>query len=301
MKKSKIIIPAVAVLTLSVAAGITGTVAWFSATQSVTLNGSNVAVFNTEGTLSMALTNNTGAATAIATNAVTFGNFTHASYDTVVKKIYTLQDGASTTNKYYEKKITDVLTSSTTEGGNIYYAAKFEATFSITSSTTDKYELLFDATTAGSKISVKNSGSGLDVFNAFRVAMSVAGTSEKVLVWAPQFAGSITSAADSEKKGVDYVNGLTSTSIGTNYSDVAVKNKDSKFTTSTSKKVVEGDNTLLSKTLSGTTPVKVDFTCWFEGLDPACVSGSDDLSTQDAIQRTVTMGFYALNQTNMPD
>ena len=299
MKKSKIIIPAVAVLTLSVAAGITGTVAWFSATQSVTLNGSNVAVFNTEGTLSMALASNTGAATSITTNAVTFGNFTHASYDTVEKKIYTLQDGASTTNKYYEKKITNSLTS--TANGNIYYAAKFEATFSITSSTTDKYELLFDATTAGSKISDKISGSGLDVFNAFRVAMSVAGTPEKVLVWAPQFAGSITSAQDLEKKGVDYVNGLTATSIGTNYSDVAVKNKDSKFTTSTSKQVVEGDITLLSKNLSGDTPVKVDFTCWFEGLDPACVSNSDDLSTQTAIQRTVTMGFYALNQTNMPE
>ena len=39
MKKSKVVIPALGLIALSTAASITGTVAWFSANQSVTVSG----------------------------------------------------------------------------------------------------------------------------------------------------------------------------------------------------------------------------------------------------------------------
>ena len=51
MKKSKIIIPAAAILALSVGASVTGTVAWFTASRSVTLTGKNVAAINAAGDL----------------------------------------------------------------------------------------------------------------------------------------------------------------------------------------------------------------------------------------------------------
>ena len=46
MKKSRIIVPALAMLTLSVAASVTGTVAWFSASRTKTLTANNLAVLN---------------------------------------------------------------------------------------------------------------------------------------------------------------------------------------------------------------------------------------------------------------
>ena len=56
MKKSRIIVPALAMLTLSVAASVTGTVAWFTASRTASIKASNLAAFNTDGDLSLILT-----------------------------------------------------------------------------------------------------------------------------------------------------------------------------------------------------------------------------------------------------
>ena len=52
MKKSKIIIPAAAILALSVGASVTGTVAWFTASSRVSVTANNLAVINAQGALS---------------------------------------------------------------------------------------------------------------------------------------------------------------------------------------------------------------------------------------------------------
>ena len=51
MKKSKIIIPAAAILALSVGASVTGTVAWFTASRTVSTTVNNLAAINTAGDL----------------------------------------------------------------------------------------------------------------------------------------------------------------------------------------------------------------------------------------------------------
>ena len=51
MKKSKIIIPAAAILALSVGASVTGTVAWFTASRTVSATIKNLAAINTSGDL----------------------------------------------------------------------------------------------------------------------------------------------------------------------------------------------------------------------------------------------------------
>ena len=55
MKKSRIIVPALAMLTLSVAASVTGTVAWFTASRTASMSATNVAAVNTAGNLSLTL------------------------------------------------------------------------------------------------------------------------------------------------------------------------------------------------------------------------------------------------------
>lgn len=56
MKKSRIIFPALAMLTLSVAASVTGTVAWFTASRTANMSLSNLAAINTAGDLTLTLT-----------------------------------------------------------------------------------------------------------------------------------------------------------------------------------------------------------------------------------------------------
>ena len=53
MKKSKIIIPALAVIAFSTAASVTGTVAWFSASKTATITTGQFAVVKTEGALAV--------------------------------------------------------------------------------------------------------------------------------------------------------------------------------------------------------------------------------------------------------
>ena len=55
MKKSRIIVPALAMLTLSVAASVTGTVAWFTASRTANMQLNNLAALNTSGDLSLVL------------------------------------------------------------------------------------------------------------------------------------------------------------------------------------------------------------------------------------------------------
>ncbi len=60
MKKSKVLVPALAVLAFSTAASITGTVAWFTATRMATFNAGTFAVVNTNTNLAYDLSNGIG-------------------------------------------------------------------------------------------------------------------------------------------------------------------------------------------------------------------------------------------------
>ena len=79
MKKSKIIIPAAAILALSVGASVTGTVAWFTASRSVTLTANNVAAINAAGDLKVELAEGNG--TKIEDNAVKLSYLRDVSMD----------------------------------------------------------------------------------------------------------------------------------------------------------------------------------------------------------------------------
>lgn len=82
MKKSKILIPAFAVLALSVGASVTGTVAWFTASRSQSFN-STFSVTDVNGDLDIDLTGNKNAGTSLNDDQkiVVDGSLTHGSFD----------------------------------------------------------------------------------------------------------------------------------------------------------------------------------------------------------------------------
>ncbi len=81
MKKSKILIPAFAVLALSVGASVSGTVAWFTADRTAQF-GTSFSVADIDGNLTVALEANDRAGTKIEnSNIAVDGKLTHGSYD----------------------------------------------------------------------------------------------------------------------------------------------------------------------------------------------------------------------------
>lgn len=81
MNKSKILIPAFAVLALSVGASVTGTVAWFTADRTAQF-GTSFSVADIDGNLTVALEANDRAGTKIEnTNIAVDGKLTHGSYN----------------------------------------------------------------------------------------------------------------------------------------------------------------------------------------------------------------------------
>lgn len=86
MKKSKILIPAFAVLALSVGASVSGTVAWFTASRSQSFS-STFAVKDINGDLGITLKGNKNAGTSLVSDKIVVdGNLTHGSFDATNKK-----------------------------------------------------------------------------------------------------------------------------------------------------------------------------------------------------------------------
>ena len=140
MKKSKIIIPAAAILALSVGASVTGTVAWFTAARTVSFGVSNMAVINTAGDLGVSLTAGIGtkisSSSEESTTSVELSYLRDASYDAIGDKAYVAtlnNDGSKVTGtRNVEKTLAESV--SITEGSsssykNVYVINEWTATF----------------------------------------------------------------------------------------------------------------------------------------------------------------------------
>lgn len=307
MKKSKIIIPAVAVLTLSVAAGITGTVAWFSATQSVTFSGSNVAVVNTEGNLGLSFSNPSSGATVNGTT-VTLPHMRPASYDIFNSKLFTIVDESATTKAYRLVNFTDsVSVNINSTATNVYYGATVEGKFTVQGTNDDSYFLIFDASKTSSYLKQATEGNpaALKVFESFRVGMTSTKTEAgqggnpkavtQSVVWAPLTKENTPAYISSETETTNYDLGEETRNM--------IKGEDStKYDLGSSKATVTKNALTLATDLkAGATGKTVQFSFWFEGTDDACVTASEGITnlTSTVAAHAITMGFYALNQANM--
>lgn len=200
MKKSRIIIPALALIAFSVAASVTGAVAWFTASRTARIDAGTYAVVKTSANLDVELTQ--GAHTTVNTGSkvVTFGGvLSDGSFDHINKKIYTpAADGKSlkVDNQNNPVAIDVTGTTFTDEGNdlyrgqtaanptaeppvvakNIYTAATFDITFTVSfGAISGDVGLYLDNTTGKTNFAVEGGGTAYTA-QGFRMAFVPIGT-----------------------------------------------------------------------------------------------------------------------------
>ena len=166
MKKSKILVPAMAVLTLSTAAAVTGTVAWYFSSRTASIQASAITSFNPEAGLKVTLTAGQGTTvdTASSTVDTTPATVTHdlmrdASVDVENGKVYRVvldREG----NPVEYKEVTELKDGTNTESKDYYFATTYTAKFELNNATSGKtYALYYDNSklTASGEAGVKES------------------------------------------------------------------------------------------------------------------------------------------------
>ena len=301
MKKSKIIIPAAAILALSVGASVTGTVAWFSASNRANVTASNLAVVNAQGALTA--TNATGIGTSKDSGGnIVLSYLQDASHDFESKETFVAKfDNDGTKVIGARKVLTDgSRTLSTTAGEKtVYYVNSWTTTFSSTS-VIDQY-LFFDNHIAKSFIT--DGADDTTVYKSLRVSM-VCGS--RSFLWAPYtdldtFYYLKEEVSLETEKQYDVKTTINTKEIYgesvTEYAKLAEQPNINEGDT-----VSSANKLLLATDLSSKKNAEVYITVWFEGLDPACVAsdkvntGINTVSTliSNAISKTLTLSYYAV-------
>ena len=274
MKKSKILIPAVAVLALSVGASVTGTVAWFTTNRTATITASKFASVKLGENLKAVVTGNSDAGTVkTADNAIKIGTtdyeakLTHGSYAATADikgsaYVANLNDENTVTSYNdlgtYASHVSGETTkvnkwkaqSKTDSVDEAWYAVGWTIDFSQkAASDTEKNYLLVD--TKGTTFS--DSVTGGHTINGLRIALM---TGSKFLVLGGDDTVtyvSSTSATDKYTAGTNYVNVVSDTA---------------------SSKLNDNDATVATSYLSlgelpsnGTDKLTVTCVAWFEGTD----------------------------------
>lgn len=264
MKKTKIIIPALAALCLGAVASVSGTLAWFSASKSKSISMQNIAVINTQGSL-------VGEVAAGKNSKVAEGG------NVALADGYRLRDASAQIGKSATDNVTVWEATNVSDAGiatkyqsvdssfvynsakKIAYAATFELTFTINGNDTTKYDVMFDA--VNSSVTPK-SGDVSAIHNAFRLGMYNA---DQLIVW-NNLAGDDT---------LTYVNSATTTASYTR--------------TKTDAKIGE---IFAKDSGESTTEAKVYCVIWYDGTDAAAVSSV--LNEGITSSMTSELKFYAV-------
>ncbi len=309
MKKSRIILPAAALLALSSAAAVTGTVAWFTANRIKSVGFTGVTAVNPEQGLIVTEVTNvanttvtqtpTGTITDATTWSVQHSQLRDASYDVGGNLYGSILSETGSVVGYAQKTIGTADTKKY-NGQNVYFATRFTMTFA-TSREDNDYEqaLIFD-----SKSSSVLAGQTGSIVNALRISME---TTSESLVWAPYTslaANAVKNVAEAkssyddltadqkaaqtleqylasgQEATADVIKGEGVAGTGTNIpSDAAGKVE------------TRTDVTNLTQYLGALTEggLQVSITTWFEGLDPDCVNEAKDLASAFTANLQFTM------------
>ena len=308
MKKSKIIIPAAAILALSVGASVTGTVAWFTASNRATVTANDLAVINAQGALTATNTAISGCSIESSGN-VKLNYLQDASYNYESDKTYVAvldTDGKLVVgSREVPTNGHRTLLLGTGNEEDIYYVSQWTTKFETTSK--ENQYLFFDNHL--DKSYLKDGVDDAAVYKALRVSM-VCGA--KKILWAP-YTGEST---------LYYLNTATTLDVNKQYDVDGTEKGDSEnkqdvsvafgsAVTSAEKLAIipnakEGDSLsgtitnhklLLSDALIKDTPVSVKMTVWFEGLDQDCIDGKSGLNTTgttEAIKKVLNLSYYAV-------
>lgn len=296
MKKSRIILPAIALLAVSGIASVTGTVAWFTASQSVTTTVDNVAAINTTGDLTLTLTAVSGC-TKTANDTIKLGYLRDASLDVTGASAvaYTAHYEDGVIGSY--DKITDISTAAYTtnvggESVSVYYAAHWTGAFKIGGDSEMSNNLMFDVREAKSYLEAASSSipTEANVYKALRIAM----VGSKTIVWAP-WAGTTATTTT-----VTYINSTDKAATKPTYTAITQKTSSQGFT--------DGDAAAatavgcMKSGIKGGETETVQFYVWFEGSDEVnCLATADGVinagSSASAVSEAVKamkLAFYTV-------
>ncbi len=284
MKKSKIILPAIALLTISTVAAASSTVAWFTANRTVDVNLSQVAVYNPESNLEVTLKEDTAAGTSVnntkGAQIVTLPSYMRdGSVDAAAKKVYK-KDVVTGEYSAITGYSTDTATIAEKEE-KIYRATHWTMTFSMKEPSTNDYGVLLDMNKTKFTVGASENGA---ISKSFRVAFVVNDIVSAVI--AP-FADDDAVLTYVSKEGKD--------AQTTSYTNKRVATKTKEITTS---EVANENDFTAAKGFVGkiesTKDLTVECYAWFEGEDANCI-----VPTTGLINTTITslLSFYAVRVT----
>ena len=303
LKKSKIIVPALALITATTAASVTGTVAWFTATRAVTVTASTFETRAENSSLSVTTTANADAGTASVTGNTkaisVVDNLTHGSYNAAKNNtgiLYSpvIEDDASVTGYNALGTVanhTETASDGTTATKNkwlaftdssskkVWYGVSWTMTFSQDEDPNGyKNYLLFNPITSEIKESDSSTPTTENqTLPGFRVAFM---TATKCIVV----------GGDSAQK---HVTGTTSSDTSEKWSDGTVYTT---FKATNITKAADYSTTLSSDTMNlGEIDSKdglvVTAVAWFEGEDTTYITTKLSDGTTDRIMSKVEASF----------
>ena len=308
MKKSKIIVPALAVIAFSTVASITGTVAWFTANSSVTVNAGSYTVATATSGLTYSLSGGVGtqvtgsgqsAAIAVKENC----KLTDASFDHSAKKIFEPNSDGSALKNTAGTALDDATEANMkrAEDGstNIYSVFTWNITFKVAfKSTGNNMALYLDTTADHSAFSTTGTTTALGFRMAF-VGQTSGYTSTKVFadLQDDDLCTYVTSSSNFQN-GIPY-DSSSHVLIDKDYAE-ALPNNDVNVTTGSSLPVnlagAQARNDYLGYfAFAADTEVSLSYkvVCWFEGTDPNIVTSSTVSTIFDTV--TATLTFAAVN------
>ena len=282
MKKSKIIIPALALIAFSTAASITGTVAWFTSSRTADFTAGSYEVVSTTVGLKYRITAGIGTAVdAEADNnnvSVASGNkLSDGSFDHVNSKIFTPNTDGTGLADNNGIALASANPTNMLRGNNVYTAFTWSITFSLEFKETGNDMALYLDNTAGH--SAFSTAADFDAQTGFRMAFVGSG-SAATRVWADMQTaaksthvnGTSTSTADSTfDSGISYVSPAL---IDSAYNTALPA--DSTTTGITASAAAARADYLGTFAFSANTTQTLTYTvvCWYEGTDENVVTGS---------------------------
>ena len=289
MKKSKIIVPALAVLLLSTAASISGTVAWFTASRTFATSVSQFGVGSIDGELKATVAAGIGTKQGANDYTILFATgetpyptiLTDASYDSSAATVYTDQaeytedhDGVNESSFVSLGTRTDEHLYAGTKGGNKYYYA---VTWTITlkyegAATSDSVHMLLDS--AACTISASG-GSNNAVGNGIRFNFEVGGASK--INFAPLRDDNYVASPES----YDVSNVASTSGIEHTQQLIAKDTSVTKLPDSKTAAVAATHKEYLG-TVAPDTGLAVTVTCWLEGTDADVLSANLDAAMKIA-------------------
>lgn len=293
MKKSRIIIPALAMIAFSVAASITGTVAWFTANRTAQIEAGSFTVVKTSSNLEVTLAPGVGttvdndAHTVTVGNKLTDGSVKHTSTATIYTPAESGKELAATNGSVAvaSANTTNMLRAVDGNGDDVYTAVIYEMSFTITFGANNAdIGLFLDCTAGKSRFEVTGPAATMatpSTAKGFRVGFIPKTSTNQV---ARVFADLQTSANCKHLDGT-----VTSGwAAGNNYGGVAYSGDliDSAYSTAlptsgalssyTSRVDYLGKFAYASADSSHQVTLSYYVVCWFEGTDPEIVNRNSD-------------------------